>query len=72
MNVPSTLMIVLTTVQTPMDPIHVVADLDTDWLPTDILVKVPLYFPFCVQVYCISPVSVLYYSELSFDLGLCK
>ena len=72
MNVLSTLTTVLTTVQTQLAPIHVVADLDTDWLAMDILVKVPLYFSFCVQMYCISPVSVLYYSELSFDLGLCK
>ena len=43
MSVPSTLMAVLTTVSTPLDPTHVVVDLDTHWLPTDTLVKVLYY-----------------------------
>ena len=40
MSVSSTLMAVLTTVPTSMDPTYVVADLDTHWLPMDTLVKV--------------------------------
>ena len=44
MNVRSTLMAVLTTVSTPMDLIHVVIELDTDWLPMDTPVKVLLYY----------------------------
>ena len=40
MNVLSTLMAVLTTVSTPLDPTHVLVELDTDWLPTDTPVKV--------------------------------
>ena len=40
MNVPSILMAVLTTVSTPLDPIHAVVELDTDWLPMDAPVKV--------------------------------
>ena len=48
MNVPSTLTIVLTRVQTPLDPMHVVADLDTNWLGMDILVKVHKVAPYCM------------------------
>ena len=40
MNVPSILKSVLTTVPTPMDPTYVVVELDTHWLPMDILVQV--------------------------------
>ena len=36
-------MAVLTTVPTPLDPTHVVVDLDTDWPPTDTPVKVVTY-----------------------------
>ena len=35
MNVPSTLMSVLTTVPTPLDPTHVLVELDTHWLIMD-------------------------------------
>ena len=40
MNVLSTLMAVLTTVSTLLDPTDVVVELDTDWLSMDTLVKV--------------------------------
>ena len=40
MNVPATPMAVLTTVPTPLDPTHVVVELDTDWLPIDASVQV--------------------------------
>ena len=40
MNVPATLMAVLTTASTPLDPTDAVVELDTDWLPTDAPVKV--------------------------------
>ena len=40
MSVPSTLVAVLTTVPTPMDPIHVAVFLGTGWLSMDIPVKV--------------------------------
>ena len=40
MSVPSTLMAVLTTALTSLDPTYVVADLGTGWLPMDTLVKV--------------------------------
>ena len=40
MSVPSTLMAALTTVPIPLDPTHVIVELDTDWLPTDAPAKV--------------------------------
>ena len=40
MNVPATLMAVLTTASIPLDPTYAVVELDTDWLPTDAPVKV--------------------------------
>ena len=40
MNVPATLMAVLTTASIPLDPTYAVVELDTDWLPTDALVQV--------------------------------
>ena len=43
MNVLSTLVAVLTTASTPLDPTDVVVDLDTDWLPMDTPVKVAIY-----------------------------
>ena len=43
MNVLSSLMVVLTTVSTLLDPTYVVVDLDTHWLPTDASVKVVIH-----------------------------
>lgn len=40
MSVPSTMIAVLTTAPTLWDPTTVVAELGTDWLPMDALVKV--------------------------------
>ena len=40
MSVPSTMIAVLTTAPTLLDPTIVVAELGTDWLPMDALVKV--------------------------------
>ena len=40
MNVPLILMVVLTYAQTQLDPITVVAGVDTDWMKTSMTVKV--------------------------------
>ena len=42
MSVPSTLMVVLKFVRTPLDPIHAVEGLGIDCLPMDDLVKVAI------------------------------